>query len=253
MHPSLLVRSSAAVDRWCESGPWRRVRFQFRKPIEKARTLTEKQDDWTRRALAEGRALLRDRDVNVVWTTSGPYRTIGVGRRLQRRHRKPWVADLRDSIARERAWVGLLGTIAGRRQRRRWFRALKKASVVVDVTPQEAEIDSTALGRRCISLPSAFDLTTWESLRRSDEPNGADTPGSRSSTQVRSTGRLPNKATCSSKACNASWTRTLPADAIPDLSRAPRGPSSFVRRNDMSVGTSPRTAAWCPRRKLAWR
>ena len=147
VHPSLLVRSSEAVDRWCESGPWRRIRFQFRKPIEKARGLTEKQDDWTRRALAEGEALLRERDVQAVWTTSGPYRTIGVGRTLQRRHRKPWVADLRDSIARERAWVGLLGRVAGRSQRRRWFRALKKASAVVDVTPQEAEIDSTALGR----------------------------------------------------------------------------------------------------------
>ena len=145
-----VVRSRRSVVR---VGPWRRVRFQFRKPIRRARALTEKQDDWTRRALAEGTALLRERDVQAVWTTSGPYRTIGVGRTLQRRYRKPWVADLRDSIARERAWVGLLARIAGRRQRRRWFRALKKASAVVDVTPQEAEIDSSALGREVHSLP----------------------------------------------------------------------------------------------------
>ena len=102
VHPSLLARSSAAVDRWCESGPWQRLRYQFRKPIEKARSLAEKKDDWLRRALAEGMTLLRERDVQALWTTSLPYGSIGIGRRLQRRYWIPWVADLRDSIARER-------------------------------------------------------------------------------------------------------------------------------------------------------
>ena len=83
---------------------------------------------------------------------------------------------MRDSIARERAWVGLLARVAGRSQRRRWFRALKKASAVVDVTPQEAEIDSTALGRAVHSIPAGFDLTVWESLRASDDSRRSSHP-----------------------------------------------------------------------------
>ena len=170
VHPSLIERIWIATGRWRKAGRVGRVAYRLLKPVRKARGLTEHRNDWQRRALAEGRALVRERDVHALWTTSGPYLTIGVGRSLQRRHRIPWVADLRDSITRERAWADLIGKVAGHHLRRRWYRHLKKASAVVGVSPQEAEIDGRALDLEVHPLPSGFDLTTWESLRAAGEP-----------------------------------------------------------------------------------
>lgn len=165
VRPSLVVRASVASERWREAGFLARVGYWLLKPVRKARRLTEDRDDWPSQGLGQGRALLCERDVHAVWTTSVPYLSIGIGRRLQRRHRTPWVADLRDSITRERVFDDLVDKIAGRHVRRRWYRALKKASAVVGVTPQEAEIDGKALGRPVHPIPSGFDLTAWESLR----------------------------------------------------------------------------------------
>jgi hypothetical protein len=46
---------------------------------------------------------------------------------------------------------------------------LRKASAVFGVTPQEAEIDSAGLGRQVHSLPSGFDLASWQRLRSLDD------------------------------------------------------------------------------------
>lgn len=170
VRPSLVERTWVAAGRWRKAGRAGRVAYRLVKPVRKARGLTEHRNDWQRRALAQGTALVRERDVHAVWTTSGPYLTIGVGRRLQRRHRVPWVAEMRDSITRERDWPDLIGRIAGHRLRRRWYRDLRKASAVFGVSPQEAEIDSEGLGRQVHALPSGFDHTTWESLRSAGEP-----------------------------------------------------------------------------------
>lgn len=168
VRPSLVVRASVASERWLKTGFVGRAGYRLMKPVRKARRLTENRNDWPSRALAEGRALLDERVVHVLWTTSGPYLTIGVGRRLQRRHRIPWVADLRDSITRDRAWTDLIARIAGHHLRKRWYRDLRKASAVVGVSPQEAEIDGRTLGLHVHPLPSGFDLASWESLRADD-------------------------------------------------------------------------------------
>jgi glycosyltransferase involved in cell wall biosynthesis len=170
VHPSLVERVWIAARRWRRQGRLGRVGYRLVKPIRKARGLTEHRNDWQSRALAEGKALLRDRDVQALWTTSGPYLSIGIGRRLQRRHGLTWVADLRDSITRERDWADLIDRIAGHHLRRRWYRDLEKASAVVGVSPQEAQIDSEALGVPVHPLPSGFDLEAWESLRTTGAP-----------------------------------------------------------------------------------
>ena len=169
VHPSLVERVWIAASRWRTQGRVGRVSYRLVKPIRKARGLTEHRNDWRSRALAEGKALLRDRDVQALWTTSGPYLSIGIGRRLQRRHGLTWVADLRDSITRERDWADRLSKVAGHHLRRRWYRDLKKASAIVGVSPQEAKIDSEALGVPVYPLPSGFDLEAWKSLRMADE------------------------------------------------------------------------------------
>ena len=169
MHPSLVERVWIAARRWRTQGRLGRVSYRLVKPIRKARGLTEHRNDWQSRALAEGKALLRDRDVQALWTTSGPYLSIGIGRRLQRRHGLTWVADLRDSITRERDWADRLSKVAGHHLRRRWYRDLKKASAIVGVSPQEAQIDSEALGVPVYPLPSGFDLEAWKSLRMAGE------------------------------------------------------------------------------------
>jgi glycosyltransferase involved in cell wall biosynthesis len=171
VRPSLLFRVSAATERWYGPELWRRVVHRLSKPVRDARWLTEKRNDWPRRALGVGRTLVRERDVRAVWTTSGPYRSIGVGRSLQQLYAIPWIADLRDSIARERVWKGTVDRMAGRHLRRRWFGALRRASFVVGVTPEEAEIDASALGRAVHAIPSGFDLGTWRSLRAADAMN----------------------------------------------------------------------------------
>lgn len=167
--PSPLFRISAATERWYGPTFGRRVAYRLFRRVRNARWLTEKRNDWPRRALEEGRAVVQERRAGVVWTTSVPYRSIGIGRNLQRRFRTPWVADLRDSIGRERAWRGPLDRIAGRHLRRRWFGALRKASAVICVTPQEAEIDAKSLGREVHSIPSGFDLAAWRPLRQADD------------------------------------------------------------------------------------
>lgn len=172
VRPSLLFRASAATERWYGPVLWRRVIHRLTKPMRDARWLTERRNDWPRRAIAEGRHLARGRDVRAVWTTSGPYRSIAIGRGLQRRAATPWVADLRDSIARERVWRGRVDRIVGRRLRRRWFRDLRHASAVVGVSPQEAEIDAATLGREVLPIPSGFDPAAWEPLRTGAAPPG---------------------------------------------------------------------------------
>lgn len=133
--------------------------------------LTEGKDDWPRRALGEARQAFSERTVDAVWTTSGPYRSLGVGRRLQREYGTPWVADLRDSIARGRSLNSAPGAIKAM-GRRRWHSVLRKASAVTCVSPEEANVDSDAIGRPVEAIPSGFEPTTWQSIRDEAEAKG---------------------------------------------------------------------------------
>ncbi len=169
VHPSMLWRIRSVADRLAASTLMRPVGVVLRSLASRARRLTERRNDWTRRAVDEATLVMRERHIDAVWTTSVPYRSIAIGRNLQRRYGAPWVADLRDSIARDRQWTGHIQKIAGLRMRRRWFRALREASSVTCVSPQEAGIDSAALGREVRPLPSGFDRAAWASIRVGSE------------------------------------------------------------------------------------
>lgn len=164
VRPSFIWRVKGAAERLARS------RFPMfgvvlRKLADRARRLTERRNDWTKCALADGEVLMRTLHVSAIWTTSVPYRTIEIGRELQHRHGTTWVADLRDSIARDRSWGGRIERMAGLHMRRRWFDSLRVASAITAVSPQEAAIDARALGRQVICVPSGFDREAWETAR----------------------------------------------------------------------------------------
>jgi glycosyltransferase involved in cell wall biosynthesis len=180
-----LRRSSIArlrdwADRRSTSATWRPLALVMRKPLTTLLVLTDAKNDWVRAASAAGRRLLQERHVDAVWTTAPPYRTVHVGRRLQRRHGMPWVADLRDSIARSYSSDDRSRT--GRRiakpirfiPRQIWMRDLRRASEVICVSPQEAESDGAALRRNVRSVPSGFELSTWRDLRSRSEREAPD-------------------------------------------------------------------------------
>jgi glycosyltransferase involved in cell wall biosynthesis len=174
VRPSRLVRVQRAAARATASGKGGVIRAAGSKLAAILVLVTEGRDDWRRRALDEGRSVFRERAVDSVWTTSGPYRSIGIGRRLQREFGTPWVADLRDAVAREPSsndGHGALRVLG----RRRWYPVLRKASAVTCVSPEEAAMDAETLGRRVEPIPSGFDRATWESVRRraaADGPKG---------------------------------------------------------------------------------
>jgi glycosyltransferase involved in cell wall biosynthesis len=163
--PSRLENSANVVDRWCSYRPLRPAGLLVRKFITLLILATDKKDDWERRSLTEGQRVLEEGSVDVIWTTSGPERSIGIGLRLQRAYQVRWVADLRDSVAKRRSKAGGLQGWARLRQRRHWFPALRQAFEVVGVSPEEAEIDERALGRPVVVLPSGFDFMQWELAR----------------------------------------------------------------------------------------
>ncbi len=188
-----IARLRDRIDRWAAPPFWRSLRSAARKSLTMLLVLADGHNDWVGAASAEGDRLLRERHVDAVWTTAPPYRAVHIGRRLQRRHRTPWVADLRDSIARSYADGDTAPT--GRRlarpvrslPRRRWMRDLRHASAVVCVSPQEARIDAAALRRRVRSLPSGFDPATWHDLRQRSQRRSPRRPtASESSTRATS-------------------------------------------------------------------
>jgi glycosyltransferase involved in cell wall biosynthesis len=184
VHSSLLMRLSAFSGRHRESPLSRQGAEVLYKVSRVAMRLTEKRNDWTQRALDEGRRIFSERLIDAIWTTCGPYRTIRVGRRLQRRYGKPWLVDLRDSIGVEgwwkqsfgKAWMRRMSTLAFTCQRWYWFRLLRTASIVTGVSPQESGIDAAALGREVHSIPSGFDEAAWRSLRSTVDVQGEQRP-----------------------------------------------------------------------------
>jgi len=166
VRPSRLVRLRSALTesspRWI--GP---VRLTWRKMVTAALLLSERSDDWVSVAVSEGQRVIAERDLNVIWTTSGPYRSIVIGRRLRGVTGLPWIADLRDSVSKRRDWAG--GSVHGwMRWIQRWrrFPALRAAEAISCVTPQEAAIDAVNLRRPVHVIPSGFDEAEWRHLRK---------------------------------------------------------------------------------------
>jgi glycosyltransferase involved in cell wall biosynthesis len=169
VRPSLLSRVWMETDSLYRNGFARPLTFRMRRRLRSVRWSSERSDDWQRAARRRGERVLETEGADAVWTTSGPYLSVGIGRSLQRRYHVTWVADLRDSIARDRPWeiewTGSVSRYVRRVVTRRWFPALRKASAVVGVSPQEAAIDAAALGREVRSIPSGFDPSGWRTLR----------------------------------------------------------------------------------------
>lgn len=59
---------------------------------------------WPKAVVAEVEKLIRDRNVQLVYTSSGPYSTLFIGRALQKKLGIRWVADLRDPYSDAYAW-----------------------------------------------------------------------------------------------------------------------------------------------------
>lgn len=116
--------------------------------------------NWPRAAEAVVEQLLRNEPVDALWASHAPASSLWAAARSAHRHGLPWVADLRDSIA-------LTWELAPNRRRlplTRVRRILRRANIVVDVTPQHSARDSAWLERHCETITSGFDPREWETL-----------------------------------------------------------------------------------------
>src|SRR6202011_1838530 len=113
---------------------------------------SEYPDTWAASALSRCSGLVRQYQPPVVWVTYPPRHGLAIGPRLARRHGLPWVADMRDSLAR----TGLEGLRDwGMRQIRvRVRRAAQAADALVYVSPGEAERDASYVSARAITISS---------------------------------------------------------------------------------------------------
>lgn len=125
---------------------------------------TETRAAWLRPVRSYVAELARTREVDVIWTTSGPYESIRLGRRLQRALDVPWVADLRDPVS-ETIEPDAIRMAAKRRHRARMRRRLQRADAVVGATSASSERDARWLGRNVRTILSGFDPGRWKGVR----------------------------------------------------------------------------------------
>lgn len=176
VHPSRLLRLRDTLA-GSPRGPFGRLAVFLRRALTAALLLSERRDDWCPAASAEGRRLVAERGVTAVWTTSAPYRSASIGYRFARVLGLPWIADLRDSVAKRTGGMWADGPAKGWMrwvQRRRRFRALREADAVCCVTPQEAAVDAASLRRHVHVIPSGFDEAEWRHLRKRTDGAGGD-------------------------------------------------------------------------------
>ncbi len=120
----------------------------------------EKQFFWALAAARRARRIVREKQIEAIYTTSGPYATIVAGWLLKRKTGLRWVADLRDLWTQDTifTWPTWLHYRLTRWAERRM---LRRADAVVANTPLAAERMKELLG------PERAERVTWI-------PNGYD-------------------------------------------------------------------------------
>lgn len=116
---------------------------------------------WRWHARRAAARLLRSGDYAAIWTTSPPHSTHLIGRRLARRFRLPWVADLRDAWAssvvvheptRWHRW----------RQQRLMARVARAADTLVGVTPGIVrQLEAAGAAGKVVWIPNGFDAADF--------------------------------------------------------------------------------------------
>jgi glycosyltransferase involved in cell wall biosynthesis len=140
--------------------PWSRKLFMRVKGLI---VFPDEQLLWGRRALPEGRRLIREERFDAILSSSPPPTAHRIARDLQDRSRLPWVADFRD------LWT--LGHIYEHGRVRRWVesvfeqRTLATADALVTVSSPLAErLETLHRGREVAAIPNGWDARDWAGL-----------------------------------------------------------------------------------------
>jgi glycosyltransferase involved in cell wall biosynthesis len=127
--------------------------------------------DWPNAALLAGDRLLKRRRIDALWATAGPSASLWAADRLGDRYGLPWVADIRDALELSWRLENYKELVVLARSRR----IVRRASAVVEVTPEHAARDARWLRRPCQTITSGFDPGQWQDVTpiagRSDGSN----------------------------------------------------------------------------------
>lgn len=145
----------------------RPLRVFLRRTASAILSVTDHHDTWVEDATGAGTDLMSSVIPDAIWTTSGPHRSIRIGRQFARQWQVPWIADLRDAISRLPNSDTKLA-VPSYLRRRRFLVDLKDAATLVEVTPQEGVRDRRWLPRAAFEvIPSGFDADGWAAVHRS--------------------------------------------------------------------------------------
>ena len=119
---------------------------------------------WRFHALRAAARLLKSGCFDAIFSTSPPHSTHLIARRLARRFRLPWVADLRD------AWTESVVVHAPTRWHRRRQAALERrvvraATILIGVTPGiVAELEAAGATGKALLIPNGYDADDFADL-----------------------------------------------------------------------------------------
>jgi glycosyltransferase involved in cell wall biosynthesis len=163
-----------ALSLWHREPPARlhhrsRLRYQLRWLRQDLEILLDvKNDDWVARAIDAGEAILSEREVAAIWTTTGPHSSVRIGEHFKRRFGLPWIADMRDGFMRRSFRPGRRVTLRRRFRVRRTLstvRGLDLANARIYVEDGEASSDEGLFRSEAHVIPSGFDARSWGQLR----------------------------------------------------------------------------------------
>ena len=72
------------------------VRDYIQHQLKTVLAFPDRNNGWTRIAMRAADKILRENDIRCIFTTSSPWTTAVIGKKLKLRHKIPWVADFRD-------------------------------------------------------------------------------------------------------------------------------------------------------------
>ena len=168
------ARAAGAPDASPVEAPWRdrtrdvllRTYASLQFPDDKA--------GWARRATGEARRILREGQIDLIFSSSPPVSAHALGAKLSRETGIPWVADYRDLWAEisshdTPAWRAAVD----RRTESRW---LRQAAGVVTVTPSWQRMLVQRLGASCpvAFIPNGYDEADFAALPITSRRDAAD-------------------------------------------------------------------------------
>ena len=146
-----------------------RLRHQLRWLRQDLEILLDvKTDDWVARAIDAGEAILSEREVAAIWTTSGPLPVFASVSTSSDRFGLPWIADMRDGFMRQSFRPGRRVTLRRRFRVRRTLstvRGLDRADARIYVADGEVSSDEGLFRSEAHVIPSGFDARSWGQLR----------------------------------------------------------------------------------------